>query len=97
MYAVELDRDLFRKMAEITLKTGPDITLHDLSQEQEHTVVLFLSMLACKSEAEYRALENSLKSGETMPHEFEERLALVARAFCVGHEWVKNYWSLWEK
>ncbi len=97
MHGVELDRDLFRRIAELAFKAGPDNTLHDLGEEQEHTLVLFLSMLACKSEVEYKLLEERFAAGETMPREFEERLALVTRAFCVGHDWVTSYWSLWKK
>ncbi len=97
MSAVEIDQALFAQLSEVASEAELKNTLDLLPEEQRQTTYLFLCALACRSEAEYVALEQRLGSGGHLDHDFEERLALVVRAFCVGHDWVFNNWALWHK
>ncbi len=97
MSRVAIDSELLVRLDEIASRATLSNTTELLSGEMKPTTYLFLCSLACKSEREYNEVKERLGKGEPLGTDFEERVALVTRAFCVGHDWVSNNWSLWKK
>ena len=97
MDGVEMDEALFGQLTDVASAAELKNTLDLLPEGQRQTTYLFLCALACRSEDEYIGLKERLSQGRRIDDEFGERLALVVRAFCIGHDWVLNNWGLWRK
>ncbi|GEM_PF-6020785 len=95
MSQVKLDEQLFERLTEIASGVKPLNTTGLLPEEQKRTTYLFLCSLACRSQEEYESVKEGLGEGQPFSADFDARLALVTRAFCIGHEWVANNWCLW--
>ncbi len=97
MSTVNIDAQLFDLLSQTASDAKVENTIDLLPEERRQTAYLFLAALACRSEEEYETVKKLLEDGQPLNEEFKDRLALVTRAFCVGHDWVLNNWGLWNK
>ncbi len=97
MDTVNIDGRLFEQLSKTADDAKVENTIDLLAEDRRKTTYLFLSALACRSATEYENVKRLLEEGKPLDDDFKDRLALVTRAFCIGHDWVLNNWGLWNK